>query len=368
MKTIDKLLFALLLLSITLVNSLYIYANDTTNSWTTSAWVSLANSVSSIPTYTGTWVYRESVTEIVRNIETTTSTWKTEIDYSKYKSKLTPYTKKIFHTPFWLNKKDTELFDISKECLTGESYIIVWDDWTKLKEYIKSNCLKEDVDKDNNDFLTDLFNNSTEKSETISETWETGKTLETNNSWNSIQIDSEVNNLLNDIFWRWVDSKLQIVKMYEPKQVSMKSVDLFASMNTFESWKVNILINSLEVKWLKNQTYYNDLISEFLIKVDKNLKLDSSKKTLAKNISAISYSLSSYLNENLSEESRVVFGKKMLWELKELDRNYNELKTREEKVQGFLQNTKTENKEISVKTEEKSSDKNSKIYEFLKNK
>jgi len=66
-----------------------------------------------------------------------------------------------------------------------------------------------------------------------------------------------------------------------------------------------------------------------LSKVDNEFKVDSIKNDFAKNVSNVSYSLSTYLDKDINEETKDVFRKKLVNDLKTLKKKYKVLKRKD---------------------------------------
>jgi hypothetical protein len=81
---------------------------------------------------------------------------------------------------------------------------------------------------------------------------------------------------------------------------------------------------------------YNSKVATLLRQVDNEFNIDSIKNDFAKNISKVSYSLSTYNNTN-DLETKKVFRNKLVSDLKKLKKKYKILKKKDRIISKSLE-------------------------------
>lgn len=266
--------------------------------------------------------------------------------------------RKLIHKPFWLfwPQDKTRLKD-EQLCENGYSFDILDENGIVVDRYIPKWCEKEktqetfdiiEEEEINNqefyeetnsneqteDFINDLFWEEDMTEEPSDDFW-TNQEIENQNenqdfyeenqepSWG----DENIDDFLENIFWKGINNNLKISKIR--KELKLWAKNLVSTIKVFASTKLELNIWAISVKLIKNQPQYNSKITKLLSKVDKEFKIDSIKNDFAKNVSNVSYSLSTYLDEDISKETKDVFRKKLINDLKTLKKKYKVLKRKD---------------------------------------
>lgn len=292
---------------------------------------------------------------------------------------------RLKHIPFWLMKgnernarKDEQL------CKIAYSFDILNDDGTLKYTYYPQGCKApiyegigeeiENNDGNNNDgnnndeidnFLGNIFwdniqEDNTQEDTPSNETTESDTDFSLDNSSDGLEfidnifsdssslseddidfssasdepIDEEesleeidnVDDLLKDIFSYNIDKK----------SVSLKGSKFIKTIRDYSKEKVKIRVWAVEANILWEDVDYTSKVVKLLSKIDEEFKIDSIKNDLSKNISNISFSLSTYQNTKDSETKKV-FKNKLIKDLQTLKKKYSTLKKKDYMISKTLE-------------------------------
>jgi len=184
----------------------------------------------------------------------------------------------------------------------------------------------EEMNEENFDFVDDLFSDNSEESEE--------ENLET--EYNDQPIDNEteageedfddMDDMLKEIFW----------KANTEYKIGLKWKQIVSAIREFNSSKVKIRVWNIEVNVLANDMNYNSKVANLLKQIDNEFKIDSIKNDFAKNISRVSYSLSTY-NDTIDLETKEVFRNKLVNDLRKLKKKYKILKKKDRIISKSLE-------------------------------
>ena len=243
-----------------------------------------------------------------------------------FKHKLEKIIKKIYHKPSWMYVKNKDFF-----CEKGESYFVVTKEWKKVWQ-LSLNCDVEFDDKEKNTKFAEEILKWTDAILWDGETKELNTSEEVKEEWKD---EEEVDDFIENLLW----TKVKLIN------VSINNEKLFLSWNkmatSIKAYSLNkeeLEISKFKIEGLKNKDYYNWIVANLFSKFERKAKLNSSKIELSKSISKISFSFSSYVNEDLDDNIREIFRKKLVSDLKELQTSYSKLKNEDKKVSNFLLN------------------------------
>jgi len=189
------------------------------------------------------------------------------------------------------------------------------------------NLTPEKVSDESLDFLDDLFWDSSSSAEEnnydFSSASEEPVDEDTTDSEETIE---DADQLLKEIFWKTnTDSK-----------ISLKWKQIVSAIREFNSSKVRIRVWSIETNVLSDDMDYNSKAATLLRQVDNEFNIDSIKNDFAKNISKVSYSLSTY-NNTTDLETKEVFRNKLVSDLKKLKKKYKILKKKDRIISKSLE-------------------------------
>ncbi len=139
--------------------------------------------------------------------------------------------------------------------------------------------------------------------------------------------DAEIDAFLQDLFSTNVINRLEQVSSSNNVTLSWKA--LSHAITSFAQNKKELQVGNIKVAGLSGQWYYNSKVATLLHTIDWNFEIDSIKNDFAKNVSNLSYSLSTYLNDDNNKETREAFRKKMINDMKQLQKKYRVLKNKD---------------------------------------
>ena len=253
--------------------------------------------------------------------------------------------RKLIHKPFWLfNAQDKNRNKNEQLCDQGYTFDILDENWNKIEEYIPEWCKKEIFEEElpiqeetpeTDDFLNNLFLDIWDENNEVVEPDNSleNEILEPNNSLEEEKIepdsnkDNEMDDLLKNLFWKTINKRLDISKVNN--DLNLWAKNLVSTIKNFSSNKLEFNLWAITVNLLKYQPEYNSKITSLLSRVDKEFRVDSIKNDFAKNISTLSYSLSTYTDTKNTPETREVFRKKLINDLKTLKKKYKILKRKD---------------------------------------
>jgi len=249
-----------------------------------------------------------------------------------HKHKLSPSTKKIYHKPAWMYSVDSQY-----KCKKWTLYFVLDDNWDKLTKY-SIDCEIEFSDEEMKKEFSDDVLEWTEEGENI----EVGSESENNDVDEEVNSEEwtdevEVDNFIEDLLGSNVNNRLKNIIIKDEK-LFLSWKNMSSSIKSYSLQKEKIEISKFEINWIKNQDYYNWIVAKLFSKFNEKAKLNSSKNEISKALSKISFSFSSYVNDELDDSVREVFRKKFVKDLKELQVSYSKLSKEDSKVSNFLLN------------------------------
>ena len=253
--------------------------------------------------------------------------------------------RKLIHKPFWLfNAQDKNKNKNEQLCDQGYIFDILDENWNKIEEYIPEWCKKEIFEEESleedfplqeeiletDDFLDDLFLDMWNGNSEPDDFFEEEENLEqySNEDTNpEASWDDEMDDLLKSLFWKTINKRLNISKINN--DLNLWAKNLVSTIKNFSSNKLEFNLWAITVNLLKYQPEYNSKITSLVSRVDKEFRVDSIKNDFAKNISTLSYSLSTYIDIKNTSETKEVFRKKLINDLKTLKKKYKILKRKD---------------------------------------
>jgi len=271
--------------------------------------------------------------------------------------------RKLIHKPFWLFwPQDKTRMKDEQLCENGYSFDILDEYWNTIDKYIPEWCKKETLNKysESEDLEFDSywdedleFDSYWDEDLEFDSYWDEDlefdsywdEDLEFDSYWDEdLEFDSywdedleeintentedeEIDNFLEEIFWKKINNKLDVSNI--EKQLKLWAKNLVSTVKNFADAKLELNIWAITVNLIKSQPEYNSKITKLLSKVDNEFKVDSIKNDFAKNVSNVSYSLSTYLDKDINEETKDVFRKKLVNDLKTLKKKYKVLKRKD---------------------------------------
>ena len=296
-------------------------------------------------------------------------------DTEIFNSKLKKSNIKISHVPFWLSSNKNATKD-KQLCKIATSFDILNDDWTLNYTYYPQWCQPKidysnvyedsdiDFESDNkwvDNFINDLFGGSIiEKKEIVEKDdnltpekvggesldflddlfWDSSSSAEEENydfssaseepvdedTTNSEETIEDADDILKEIFGKTnTDSK-----------ISLKWKQIVSAIREYNSSKVRIRVWNIEANVISDDMDYNTKVANLLRQVDNEFKIDSIKNDFAKNVSRVSYSLSTY-NDTTDLETKEVFRNKLVTDLKKLKKKYKILKKKDRIISKSLE-------------------------------
>ena len=272
---------------------------------------------------------------------------------------LTERKLKLIHKPFWLFGTDgaNVLKNIQLkwgwDCVKWSS-VTTLDDGNKIWSHIDENCNwtqseYSDFPLDPNnfvdpiefeeewtdDFLGDLFNEDNFNSIDDNASGDSSSNLDDDSGVAEDDL-GYVDDFLGDIFWKTIIEKLSW-DTTNKELLTLRWKSLSNSLKAFSKKSSKMNISNIEVNVLEWEWYYNSKVAELLHKVDKDFKIDSIKNDFAKNISSVSYSLSTFISDDIDSEIQEVFRKKLIKDLKTLQNKYRVLKKKDMMISKTLE-------------------------------
>jgi hypothetical protein len=242
-----------------------------------------------------------------------------------FEHKLNPSNERLYHVPFWLSKNRNRTKD-EQLCKIGTSFKILDHYWDFLELYYPEGCqpetesfFDEDSEKETekevyetesvDEFLWDLFwdNEIEEKTPTVNaEDDEIIEEKTSDETTEEVVWDDELDEIFGDLF-------------------SLKWKKLAPTIRDFAKTKLRIQIWAIKANFIGDNKSYNKSMSILLNRVNTEFKIDSIKNDFAKNVSNLSYSLSTY-ETTTDLETKIVFEKKLGRDIEKLKRKYKKLK------------------------------------------
>ena len=262
----------------------------------------------------------------------------------------TEYLKHWF--PSLMSKAEKSATKDKQLCKIATSFEILNYDGTVKEIYYPQGCQekKEDIediediednetisneDNENVDgFINNIFWDTSEsnKEETVESNDYTEpnnideNSSETDNTNSGSTQDESVDDLFKDIFW----------KTNNNTNLSLKGSKFVKTINDYSKQKIRIRVGNVEANVLWNDMEYNAKVATLLKQIDSELKINSIKNSLAKNISNVSYSFSTYKNTT-DLETKEVFRNKLVKDLKTLKKKYKILKNKDAMISATLE-------------------------------
>ena len=238
-----------------------------------------------------------------------------EEDLWPHKHKLWNIGNKILHKPAWMYLSDNKI-KCGEEWAT---YFLVNEIGQKVKKFA-TNCKITFKDSDKTETVLDEVFEDVEKSE--------------NNE--DKEADEEVDDFIENLLGQNASDKLKTVKLNE-EIYTIAWKQMASSVRSYALNKSKILIwEYTEIKGLKNRDYYNGLVAGIFTDFSNKVKINKFQNEFAQNLSAISFSLSSYQDENLNIDTRDFFRKKFVNDLKKLQVSYTKIQKKEDKIMNFF--------------------------------
>ncbi len=148
------------------------------------------------------------------------------------------------------------------------------------------------------------------------------------NSDNKQGNNDDMDKFLDDLFWYWVNNRLDSLEIVKGEE-KLPSKQLLKTIRRYTLAKSIVKVWPMKVSISQHTKKYNPKFIAFLEKVDNDFVMDSTKKSLAKSMSNVSYSLSSYLDSEWDRESKKVLKIKLINDLKRLKKKYKVLKNKD---------------------------------------
>lgn len=262
-----------------------------------------------------------------------------------YKHELTHTNLKILHKPAWMYMVDNE-----KSCENWSVYYVLNDEWEKIKknalnckvvfddnkktETVVNEVFKGIESEENKSEDTDLTSAPEEENnqETIIKEDNINEEENTNDQW-----DADVDNFIDDILWYNSSNKLKTVKLNK-KDFFLSWKQVHQSIKSFSENKNTIVFNQIQIKGLKWEDYYNGSVATLFNSFKEKVSINKYRNQFAKNLSDLSFSFSSYNDENLDNESRELFRKKFVNDMKKVQIWYTDMQQKEDKLYKFFFN------------------------------
>ena len=137
--------------------------------------------------------------------------------------------------------------------------------------------------------------------------------------------DADLDNIFKDIFNTWYKTN-----------TNLKGSKFAKALRNYSKEKITIKVWAVKANVLGSDMNYNSKVAVLLNKIDKELKIDSIKNSLAKNISNVSFSLSTYQNTT-DAETKEVFKNKLINDIKTLKKKYKILKNKDAMISKTLE-------------------------------
>ena len=253
-----------------------------------------------------------------------------EVDTWPHKHKLWTWSLSLFHKPAWMYLLDNKMACDEK----WATYFIVNAKWEKIKK-ISINCSVVFKDEEKTkEVIEDVF----EDVEGNGESLESDEDITIENNNEESESDDEVDIFIEDLLWKNSSNKLKTVKL-NTKIYTIASKKMSSSIKEYSLNKTKILIwDYTEIKGLKNRDYYNGLVVRIFTQFAEKVGINKFQNEFAKNLSTISFSLSSYQDENLDMETREFFRKKFVNDLRKLQISYSKIQKKENTIKNFFLN------------------------------
>ncbi len=261
---------------------------DDVNKIITTDWKSLENDVSSFLESESSWKKSE---EIKKKWKTKTSTWIVVWDISSW------------------NKLNTSVDRILEKFLDPDEYVKP----EKITEESKDEVIKEESTKEE----------SKERAVELSELFP------------NIYINSDVSNFTQRLFGPEVKNIMYGAHIENGSLAWISANYLAISLEKFRAEKEILIVWGNKIFGLKWFEYYNksvtDLYEKFLLRNPTILE----QKILAKNISAISFSFSTYSNSTINLKTKDVFRNKLILDFQKLEKDYKSI-SKQNIIRNFL--------------------------------
>ncbi|MDQ7009246.1 MAG: hypothetical protein Q9M94_03055 [Candidatus Gracilibacteria bacterium] len=260
-----------------------------------------------------------------------------------YKHELTHTDIKILHKPAWMYMVDNKI-----SCDQGAIYYILDEEGNKIKKNALNCKIAFEDDKKTEIVVDEIFEGieaEGDESEDIDLTSASenpnNEINEDNNNISQEEIinenEEQVDDFIDDILGANSSNKLRTVKLSK-EEFFLTGKQVHQSIKSFSINKNIILLDDTKIKGLKGEEYYNGSIATLFINFSEKVSINKYRNQFAKHLSDISYSLSSYHNEELDNQSREIFRKKLVNDMKKVQVGYIELQNKEEKLYKFFFN------------------------------
>lgn len=111
---------------------------------------------------------------------------------------------------------------------------------------------------------------------------------------------------------------------------------LSKAINKFIIKKQILEIDWYRFLWLKDDEYYNWAVAELFESFRWEVSFNQSRETIAQDISDLTFSLSSYVDEDFTDSSRHVFRTKFISDLQKLQKHYTTLVEKDRRMKSFF--------------------------------
>lgn len=262
-----------------------------------------------------------------------------------YKHELTHTNIKILHKPAWMYMVDNE-----KSCENWSVYYVLNDEWEKIKKNALNCKVVFDDNKKTETVVNEVFKGIETEENKSEDTDLTSAPEKENNQEKSIeednineeentndQWDTDVDNFIDDILWYNSSNKLKTVKLNK-KEFFLSWKQVHQSIKSFSENKNTIVFNQIQIKGLKWEDYYNGSVATLFNSFKEKVSINKYRNQFAKNLSDLSFSFSSYNDENLDNESRELFRKKFVNDMKKVQIWYTDMQQKEDKLYKFFFN------------------------------
>lgn len=259
-----------------------------------------------------------------------------------YKHELTHINIKMIHKPAWMY-----MIDNKKSCENWWIYYILNDKWAKIKKNTMNCKVVFDDDKKNETVVNEIFkgietNENEEENIDLNSASEEENIIQEDNinveeENNTEEWDTEVDDFIDDILWYNSSNKLKNV-ILNKENFFLSWKQLHQSIKNFSQNKNTIVFNQIQIKGLKWKDYYNSSIATLFDNFKEKVSINKYRNQFAKNLSDLSFSFSSYNDENLDNESKELFRKKLVNDMKKVQVWYTDLQKKEDKLYKFFFN------------------------------
>ena len=239
----------------------------------------------------------------------------------------------------WVESENNSWKDITEEWENKTSTgIVIWDisSWDKLNTSV-DRVLEKFLDPDK---YVQVEKNIKEKQEKTIEKdsvkkVESERVVDLNELFPHIYINSDINTFTQKLFWPDVIDIMYGAQIDNDSLSGISANYLAISLEKFRAQKEILEIGWNQIFWLKWYEYYNKSVTELFEKFLERNPSVSEQKQLAKDLSAISFSFSTYSNLTINFKTKDVFKNKLILDFQKLEKDYKSI-SKQNIIRNFL--------------------------------